>query len=53
MALTKVGALFSVLLLAFVNHISFSESNLEDSTCSKKFVENDISTDLYITDGGW
>jgi hypothetical protein len=53
MAFTKVGELFCVFLLAFLNIISFSQSNLEDSTCSKKEVENDISTDLFLTEGGW
>jgi hypothetical protein len=54
MTYTDVGlALICAFLLAFVSLIGYSESNLEDSTCSKKVVENGISTDLFLTEGGW
>ena len=44
----------TLVLLALICQINLSISYLqEDLTCHKREAENDVSPDLYISEGGW
>jgi len=49
-----IKVLILATFLAFICQIEVSESNLDDATCSSQESGDDqVSTDLYVSEGGW
>ena len=51
--MSKVKILTLGALFALVSLVNLSSSNLNDQTCSVRKSNEELSEDLYISEGGW
>ena len=51
--MSKVKILTLGALFALVSLVNLSSSNLNDQTCSVRKSNEEMSEDLYISEGGW